>query len=51
MCLALTRAYEANSAGKSVLVGTHENPADLLTKPFTGAKFIRFRAAVLGLSP
>ena len=49
--LAMTRAYEANSTGKFVHVGTHDNPADLLTKPLTGEKFVRFRAAILGLSP
>jgi len=49
--LAMTRSYEANSAGKFVHVGTNDNPADLLTKPLTGVKFTRFRASVLGLGP
>jgi hypothetical protein len=49
--LAMTRAYEANSTGKFVHVGTHDNPSDILTKPLTGAKFVRFRATVLGLDP
>ena len=47
----MTRAYEANSTGKFKHVSTHDNPADILTKPLTGAKFIRFRAMVLGLDP
>ncbi len=48
---ATTRSYESNFTGKFEHVGTYDNAADPLTKPLTGALFIRFRASLLGLGP
>ena len=47
---AMIRFGIASGAIKPMKVSAEDNLADLLTKPLTGARFERLRAAVLGLA-